>query len=181
MARVRVTPKQFAKRMKRLARRSEPRSVARGPARHIAESIERDVLHSFDRETTPQITTRGPEESKAGSRWAPLADATVEARQRKAKKATRGRGARSRFTAGLVGKVKPLQDTGLMRISVAHDVVRRGKKVVAIAGVVGTGPEYSVYHQKGTTRGIPARPFVGMMRRTLKAAFARIRKHVTKK
>lgn len=175
MARATITMKQLENRIRRLAKNSGPASIM-VPMRHVAASIERDCIRAFGKERAPQMI--GPPEvaAEAGKRWKPLAPSTIDHRVRKAAHAdTRKRGG---LTAHLHGRVKKLQDEGLMRQSITHDVVRVRGGVLARAGVsnapvAGVSAFYAMFHQWGT-RTMPPRPVVGMSKGTVRRALRRI-------
>lgn len=175
-----VSAAYVAKRMKRLARQSEPRSFS-GVLRHVGMAIRRDIVRAFAEERAPEIIPPGQGEQLAGMKWKPLAESTRRARARKGKSA-RGR-KRGKYTRGLAGKVKALQDTGHMRRAVGQSTSRSRGRARAMAGERTSGPFYSLFHQRGARRGrwvLPARPFIGMAKRTLDEAIRRIMRHVTK-
>lgn len=170
-----ITMKQLEGRIRRLAKNARPEAMMI-PARHIAASIDRDIIRAFAKERTPQMI--GPPEvaSKASKSWAALAASTVRGRLQKAAHADKR--ARGRFTQSLKGKVKKLQDEGIMRASIAHDVVRVRRGVLARAGVTsapvqGVSVFYAMFHQWGTAK-MPSRPFVGMATSTVRRAMRRI-------
>lgn len=170
-----ITMKQLEKRILRLAKNSEPASIM-VPMRHVAASIGRDTIRAFGQERSPQMI--GPPEvaGKAGTSFAPLAPSTIEHRNRKAAHADKRK--RGAATERLRGRIKTLQDEGIMRASITHDVVQVRGGVLARAGVAnapvqGVTAFYAMFHQQGTSK-MPARPFVGMARSTVRRALRRI-------
>ena len=164
------------KRVQKIAKNAKPPRL-RQVMRHVAGSMRRDVVRAFGDERAPEVI-HDDVRHLAGQRWEPLAPSTLAGRGRKARWA-KGR-KRTRHTRSLVGKKKALQDTGLMRRSIRESVESRGQgKIGAFTGIKGAA-FYTEFHQFGRGR-IPARPFVGVMRRTIDQALQRIMRFITKK
>lgn len=107
----------------------------------IGEYFLVETRDRFDRETAPD-----------GTKWAPLASATVRDKARRQRSGTnRNGGSRARVNA------QPnaiLKSTFLLRDTITY-------KASAFSVAVGTPQKYGVHHQFGTAR-IPARPFLGV-------------------
>ena len=87
-----------------------------------------------------------------GTKWAPLAQATIKSKQRRQQGGkTRNGGSRARCNAAPNAILK---DTFLLRDTIAYKATSRD---VAI----GTPQKYGIFHQYGTAR-MPARPFLGV-------------------
>ena len=167
--------KQLEKRIRRLAKNAGPDSIM-VPMRHVAASIKRDIVKGLGAERSPELM--GPQEvaAHAGTAFAPLAPSTIKHRLKKAAHADRRK--RGAATERLRGRIKTLQDEGIMRSSIAHDVAKVLGGVLARAGVTnalvqGVSVFYAMFHQFGTST-MPARPFVGMKRDTVRRALRRI-------
>ena len=99
--------------------------------------LERSILRNFERERAPRhVAPLRKAESRKGRRWHDLKPATIKRR--------RGGGAGAKI----------LQDTGTLMGSI-------NSRATSKYAVAGTNSIIGLYHQGGTKRGLPPRPFIG--------------------
>lgn len=120
----------------------------------LGEYLVRKTRTRFDNSTAPD-----------GTRWAPLADRTKKAKQRRA---TTGRPYRTRANPGDI-----LRDTFTLRDSITY-------QASSSALQVGTNIAYGIYHQSTEPRTkIPRRAFLGLDADDRAEAIAIIRDHLS--
>ena len=109
----------------------------------IGEYMVGRTRERFDSSTAPD-----------GRKWAPLAQATIDAKRRRQSSGTTKTGrSRARTNAS---PEDILKDTFLLRDTIAY-------QPTASSVAIGTPQKYGVHHQYGAPRrNIPARPFLGV-------------------
>jgi phage virion morphogenesis protein len=121
----------------------------------LGEYLVRKTRQRFDTSTAPD-----------GTRWAPLAERTKKAKQRRA---TTGRPYRTRANPGDI-----LKDTFTLRDSITYQVANPQSLAI------GTNIEYGIYHQSTQPRTkIPYRPFLGLDAADREEAIDIIRDHLS--
>lgn len=114
----------------------------------------KEIADLFQRGQARQFSSGG---AYFGTPWAPLAESTV----------------------ARTGAHRPLHLTGALERAVAGKGKGKLRRVTKTKVTVGTSLFYAIFHQGGTSKGVPARPVVGISRRDGKQALTMLERHLT--